>query len=322
MNTTTIQLQESVANPSLAKVDELRFTLRASSNGFPSGSIRWKANSTTVFTARIVTVNSESTQTETVYQNGWSSMTFVNQDCEVFVSPKSKISEFQLLTDDVSENVILDWTTLVYSGVRKLLTNKASIDASILPLLTNITSWDSIKCEQEIDFDLFTKMESLTYLSLHGSAVRGNLKSVGALTHLQSLFLKNTINMQCQLSDIAGCSSLQTIGCTGSSNVQGALEDLLPLSNTLTSVQLNGSVNVYGTLDSLRQLHYVTNCKLGMTGVTGKITDLNGMISNGTLSLKVSEYIENDFNSVVFVNEGTYQITFDSNGEVSNVSIV
>lgn len=319
MNTTNIQLQESVVNASLAKVDEIGLMLRASEMSFPSGSIRWKANSAATFTVRVVTASDETTQAVTLSQNGWSNISFANQDCMVFISPKSKISEFQL-TDSVSGYVSIDWPTFIYSGVRKLTTYRSCIDTAILPLLTNITQWDSRYHEQVVDFEPFKHMTALTYLNLQEVTMDGSTDGIEALSSIEQLRLINVLNLYCRLSDFSQLAHLESLLCSGNSNVHGVLEDMLPLSGTLTTLSLNGSVNVSGNLKTLKNFHFLTECSLGMTGVSGRITDLSGMKTSGSLHLRASDYMINDIVSpaVRLNNNQYYTITF-TNGMVSSV---
>ncbi len=319
MNPINIQLLEAVNNPSPAKVDELRFSLRSSGPAIPSGGIKWKSGIGVSTTVRVATANNETTQTVNPNNSVWCTLAFASQDCDVFISPKSVITEFQL-AEDVSEHVVLDWPTSIYSGVTKLLLRKSCIDPSVLPLLTSVTQWTSIGNQQEIDFDLFTKMSSLTYLYLQDSAVGGDLRNIGALTQLQTITLIDTPNLDCWLGYLPLCGALQSITCSDNITVHGALEDLLPLSGTLTSLQLNGAVNVQGNLKSLKNLPLVTSCSLGSSGVRGTITDLNGMKTSGTLQLRASGYITNDLvsPSTMLNDNQIYTITF-SNGVVSSV---
>lgn len=166
-----------------------------------------------------------------------------------------------------------------------------------------------------------TSMSPPVRLILTYSNVIGDTKKVGLLSSLKEINLGGITDLNCKLSDFVQCTGLQTLVCSDSPGVSGTIEDLIPLSGNLTSLQLNGLCNVSGTLKSLLMLPLVTNCSLGYTGVSGKVTDLNGMKPNGgTLTLRVSDYMTNDFNSVAFVNNNTYTITFNNSGNVSNVS--
>lgn len=319
MNSINVQLSETVTDASIAKLNEIRVSLRKPGFSFASGSIRWKAKIATTFAVRIVTAGGESTRSVTLSANGWSNETFANQDSEIFISPKANISEFQL-TNVISEYVTIDWATFVYSSITKLITYKSPIDVTMLPKLTSFTEWNSTNNNQVIDFDNFISLSSLTSLNLTFSSVKGNTEKISLLTNLLAIRLRGATNMNCRLSDISQCTGLQTLICSDSLGVSGTIEDLIPLSASLTILELNGSRNVSGLLKSLRLLPNVTNCTLGYTGVKGKLSDLNGMKQNGTLTLRVSGYIENDINTVVLKNDNTYAITFNSSGIISNVS--
>ena len=190
----------------------------------------------------------------------------------------------------------------------------------MLPRLSSITQWTSSYNTQEIDFGSFVPMTSLNYLNLNYSKVMGKTEKVGLLSNLQTIILGQLYELECHLTDFSQCASLKSLTCSDSPSVSGTIEDLLPLAGNLTTLQLNNTPNVSGVLKSLRSLPKVTNCSLGYTGVSGKLSDLNGMKQNGTLSLRVSAYMVNDINSVVLENNSTYTITFNSSGNVSNVS--
>ena len=162
-------------------------------------------------------------------------------------------------------------------------------------------------------------MTALTYLNLQGLTMYGNTEGIGALTNIQQLRLLSIANLECHLSDFAQCSTLNSLICSDNSKIYGTLEDLLPLAGTLSSLHLNGAINVCGNLKSLKNLSNLTESSFGSTGVSGKITDLNGMKTSGTLSLRVSAHIENDINSVALVNNNTYTITF-SGGVVTGIN--
>lgn len=320
MNSINVQLADTVVNAKLAKDNEIRVSLRQSGLTFASGSIRWKAKTATAFTVRIVTASGEATRTVALPANGWSNESFADQDSEIFISPKANISEFQL-TNAISGYTTIDWTTFMYSSITKLITYKSPIDVSILPRLTFLTEWSSVYNGSVVDFDNFTSLSLLTRLILTYSNVIGDTKKVGLLSSLKEINLGGITDLNCKLSDFVQCTGLQTLVCSDSLGVSGTIEDLIPLSGNLTSLQLNGLFNVSGTLKSLLMLPLVTNCSLDYTGVSGKVTDLNGMKPNGgTLTLRVSDYMTNDFNSVAFVNNNTYTITFNNSGNVSNVS--
>lgn len=318
MNTINVQLPESINNSALPKVDEVHLTLKACGTTFGSGSIRWKANSATTFTVRKVTASGETTSSVTLSQGGWSDTSFADQDTEIFISPKSRMSEFQL-KDAISEHVKIDWYTLVYSSIQKLITYRSYIDPAILSLLTSITEWNSTFNQQEIDIVAFTGMSSMVNLNLSNSKVTGNLEKISLLTNLRTLNLDRTTGLYSRLSAIALCTGLQNLICSDNEHVIGILEDLNPLKSSLTNLGLNGDTQVSGSLVSLKQFGNVTNCSLGNSGVTGNITDLNGM-KTGTLSLRVSGYMTNNYNSIVFVNNNIYTISFNSSKNVSGVT--
>lgn len=319
MNTTNVQLTETVVNAGIAKVNEIRVSLREPGFTLASNSIRWKAKTATTFTVRVVTTSGQSTSSVSLSANAWSSVTFASQDCEIFVSPKANISEFQLF-DNVSEFVTIDWGTFIYSAITKLVTYKSPIDVTMLPRLSYITQWNSSNSPQEIDFDSFLQMSSLTNLNIHYSKVFGNTTKISLLNNLTVITMGGTTNMNCSLSDFAQCTGLQSLTCSDSQGVSGTIEDLTPLAASLTTLQLNNSRNVTGVLASLRLLHLVTTCSLGFTGVSGKLSDLNGMKQSDTLTLRASAYMTNDINSVALSNNSFYTITFNSSGNVSNVT--
>lgn len=319
MSCINVQLSEAIVNAKIAKVNEIRLSLRKSGLSFASGSIRWKAKTATTFTLRIVNATEESTRTVTLSANGWSNETFADQDCEIFISPKANISEFQL-TEDVSEYVVIDWGSFIYSSITKLITYKSLIDARVLPRLSSITEWNSTGNILELDFDTFTSQPLLTKLILTYSNVTGNTEKISILSNLKELGLGCITDLKCKLSDFAQCADLEILSCSDSLNVTGTIADLIPLSGSLTTLRLNGSRNVSGEIKVLRSLPLLTDCSLGYTGVTGSLTDLNGMKQNGTLVLRASGYITNTVNSVVLENNATYTITFDNNRLVSNVT--
>ena len=292
--------------------------------------IRWKSKAPGTFKVRFVTPTStepfyaETTQDVTLYANDWSRIIISNEEAEIFISPKENMLEFQL-TDYVSKHITLDLTSFVNSSLEKINAYRATVDMAALKHLTLLKDWIGNNSPQLISLDSFLSMKNLEVLFLVNANAIGDTTRLSELTHLKKVALTPDRAWKCCLSHFSTLTSLTNLSL--GRDAYGSIGDLLPIANSLERLNLNRSKKVTGTLKELRKLTKLRTCELGDTGVSGKISDLNGMMQGGDedfLSLRVSDYITDDVspNGGKLLYYRTYKITFDAQKNVSSVILV
>ncbi len=240
----------------------------------------------------------------TFNSGGWFYIYFSSDDSTLFISRKDSLEHIQLTpyqevsggeTMDDSPYISFDWNSLLNSGVKKIeIYDSPVIDPGFILQKTDLTLWYTKASKQHIDFDLFTRLLSLTKLFLIDMEnLFGNTENIGRLTQMEELTLTNAPKMSGRLSDFAQCTNLQIIRLTGMTHITGDITD------------------IYG-LSSLTRLEVVN------TGVAGDIKNLAGMRQNGNITFRASAHL--CFNGIPLVNNNTYTFKFESDGSITLTS--